>query len=63
MEWWDTSIRFKAVTFTDPDEVILLPASMSSLQITRGAGTPRLRTTTEYVNYQRFLTAGRIVGE
>jgi hypothetical protein len=63
MERWDTSIRFKAISFTNPDEVLVLPASMSSLRITRGAGTPRLRTTTEYMNYQRFLTGGRVIGE
>jgi hypothetical protein len=63
LERMDTSIRFKTVTFTNPDETLMLPASISSLHITRGWGTPRLRTTTEFVNYQRFLTAGRIVGQ
>ena len=62
MERWDTSIQFKSLTFSDPDETLVLPVSSSSLQITRGAGTPRLRTVTEYKNYQRFLTAGRVVG-
>lgn len=61
MERWDTSIRYQAVSFTNPDETLVLPVTMSSLSITRGAGTPRLRTTTDYVNCQRFLTAGRIV--
>jgi hypothetical protein len=63
LERWDRSIRFKPVSFTNPDETLLLQASMSSLQVTRGAGTPRVRTMTEYRNYQRFLTRGRIVGE
>ena len=63
MERWDVSIRFKRMSFTNPDETLVLPASMSSLQVTRGAGTPRLRTTTEYVKYQRFLTGGRVVGQ
>lgn len=62
MERWDTSIRFRRVTFQNPDEVIVLPASLSSVRITRGSGTPRLRTTTDYRNYQRFLTSGRVVG-
>jgi hypothetical protein len=62
LERWDTSTRFKTVSFTNPDETLVLPASVTSLTITRGSGTPRLRTTTEYVNYQRFLTTGRIVG-
>jgi hypothetical protein len=63
MEGWDTSIRFKRVTFTNPDEILILPASTSSLRITRGSGTPRLRTTTDYTKYQRFLTGTRVVGE
>jgi hypothetical protein len=62
MERWDTTIRFKAVKFENPDETLVLPASLSSLRVTRGSGTPRLRTVTDYKNYQRFLTAGRVVG-
>ena len=61
MERWDTSIRFKPVTFQDPHETLVLPASSTSLRITRGAGTPRLRTTTEYSSYRRFITGARIV--
>jgi len=41
MERWDTSIRFKPVTFQDPPETLILPASSTSFRITRGAGTPR----------------------
>ena len=63
MERWDTTIRFKPVTFENPDETLVLPASLTSLRVTRGSGTPRLRTVTNYKNYQRFLTAGRVVGE
>lgn len=63
MERWDTSIRFKPVTFQNPDETLVLPESLSSIRIARGSGAPRLRTTTEYKNYQRFLTGGRVVGE
>jgi hypothetical protein len=63
LERFDTSIRFGPVTFTDPDESLVLPLSSSTLQITRGGGTPRLRTETKYVNYKRFLTGGRVVGD
>jgi hypothetical protein len=63
LERMDTSIRFKPVSFTNPDETLILPATMSSLRITRGSGTPRLRTMTDYTKYQRFLTGGRVVGE
>jgi hypothetical protein len=61
MERWDTTIRFKPVRFQDPDETIMLPATSTSLRVTRGAGTPRLRTTTSYSGYKRFLTGGRVV--
>ena len=62
MERWDTSIRFKPVAFENPPETLVLPESQTSMRITRGSGSPRLRTTTQYKNYQRFLTSGRIVG-
>jgi hypothetical protein len=61
MERWDSSIRFKRVTFQDPEETLVLPIEASTLQITRGAGTPRLRTTTQYQAYRRFITGGRIL--
>ncbi len=61
MERWDSSIRFRRVAFSDPTETLVLPVSATSLQITRGAGTPRLRTTTEYKAYRRFITGARIV--
>jgi hypothetical protein len=61
MERWDSSIRFKAVRFDEPSETLILPVEATSLQITRGAGTPRLRTTTKYTSYRRFMTNGRIV--
>ncbi len=62
MERWDTSVHFKPVAFTNPDETLVLPSTLYSTRITRGSATPRLRTTTDYKNYQRFLTAGRVVG-
>jgi hypothetical protein len=61
MERWDSTIRFKRVTFQDPEETLVLPVESTTLQITRGAGTPRLRTSTRYQAYRRFITAGRIV--
>ena len=61
MERWDSSIRFKRVTFEDPQETLVLPVSSSQLQITRGSGTPRLRTNTQYLSYRRFITAGRVL--
>ena len=61
MERWDSSIRFKRVRFQDPEETLVLPVESSTLQITRGAGTPRLRTSTQYHAYRRFITGGRVV--
>jgi hypothetical protein len=61
MERFDSSIRFKRVSFQDPVETLVLPVTASTLQITRGAGTPRLRTSTQYVAYRRFMTGSRIV--
>lgn len=61
MERLDSTIRFKPIRFSDPDETLILPVSASSLRITRSSGTPRLRTSTEYTQYRRFLTAGRVI--
>jgi len=61
MERWDSSTRFKRVQFQDPEESMVLPVSQSVFQVTRGAGTPRLRTQTQYTAYRRFITGGRVV--
>ena len=61
MERWDSSIRFKRVSFDDPQETLILPVSSTTLQVTRGSGTPRLRTSTQYLAYRRFMTGGRII--
>ena len=61
MERWDSTIRFKRVMFEDPQETLVLPVSSSTLQVTRGSGTPRLRTSTQYQSYRRFMTGGRVI--
>lgn len=61
MERWDSSIRFKRVAFDDPQETLILPVSSTTLQVTRGSGTPRLRTMTQYLAYRRFLTGARVL--
>ncbi len=61
MERWDESTRFRRVAFDNPEETLVLPVSASRLQVIRGAGTPRLRTSTQYVSYRRFMTAARIL--
>ena len=61
IERFDTTMRFKRVTFAEPQEVLVLPVSSTRMNVTRGAGTPRTRTTTTYSGYKRFLTGGRLV--
>lgn len=56
----DTSLRFGRVSFSDPDESLILPQSATELRVMRGAS--RLRTSIRYSNYKRFLTGGRVVG-
>jgi hypothetical protein len=55
----DQSLRYKTVSFSDPDEVILLPQSIDSIAILHG-GLQSIRRTETFSNYRRFLTAGRI---
>jgi hypothetical protein len=57
----DESIVFGPVTFTDPDETLILPLSVDSLTVIRNAGTPRFRETRRFANYRRFITGARIV--
>lgn len=57
----DTTIRYKPVRFSDPDETLMLPASIDSVAVIRDAGIPRLRTTQSFSNYRRFVTGTRVV--
>ena len=57
----DTSIRFRRVAFTDPEETLVLPVESSKLEVSRGSGLPRLRTTTRYQSYRRFMTGARVL--
>jgi hypothetical protein len=57
----DTSIRYRPVTFRDPDETLMLPASVETLQVIRNSGAPRVRKTQVFSKYRRFVTEGRVV--
>ena len=57
-ERFSVSIRYRAVTFREPDETLLLPASIDSLTMARHGGTRRIQT---YSGYRRFVTEGRLV--
>ena len=56
----DTTIRYRTVAFSDPNEVLLLPESIESLIVARG-GLQSTRRTQAYSNYRRFVGAGRVV--
>jgi len=57
----DSSIRYRPVTFRDPDETLMLPASVETLQVIRNSGAPRVRKTQVFSNYRRFVTDGRVL--
>jgi hypothetical protein len=58
----DMSTTYRRVTFKDPDEVLLLPAEISTVNVYRlPEGMNRLRITQTFSNYRRFVTGGRIV--
>ena len=57
----DSSIEYRTVQFSDPDEALLVPASIESLTIVQNAGVPRLRTRQTFSNYRRFTAEGRIL--
>src|SRR4051794_23032427 len=61
VERLDSSVRYRPVSFEDPEEVLMLPASISTVTVVRNAGVPRLRTEQVFSKYQRFLTGGRIL--
>ena len=58
----DLTMRYRAVTFKDPDEVIRLPESIESMTVLRG-GLQSMRRTDTFSNYRRFLGTGRVVKE
>lgn len=61
VERLDSSIRYRRVTFEDPEETVVLPVSKESVTVVRNAGVPRLRTSQTFRNYRRFITGARIV--
>jgi hypothetical protein len=56
----DMTIRYKTVAFRDPDEVLLLPESIVSLNMVRG-GLQSTRRTQTFSDYKRFVTEGRVL--
>ena len=56
----DTTIRYKTVAFSDPDERLLLPESIDSWVVVSG-GLQSTRRNQSYSDYRRFVTESRIV--
>jgi len=52
------SVRYRPVKFQNPDETLLLPASIESTSMSRSGGTRRSQ---KYSDYRRFVTDGRLV--
>jgi hypothetical protein len=57
----DSTIRYTPVTFSAPDETLLLPTRVESVSVIRASGIQRLRVTQTYENYRRFLTETRVI--
>lgn len=64
----DTTLRFKIVRFSDPDETLLLPESIETVQAFSAAygqsedmHASALRVTQTFRNYRRFVTGSRMV--
>lgn len=59
LDRWNVSIRYKSFTFSEPNEIVLLPDSVMYLSVIRGQ--PQQRITHTFTGYQRFVTGGRII--
>ncbi len=58
VERWEGTLRFARVQFAQPDEIVLLPESIDTLTVFRGARS--LRTSQKLDNYRRFLAESSI---
>jgi hypothetical protein len=61
LERSDISVRYRPVTFRDPEETVLLPRSIESAWAWRGGPSSRYRNTQSFSNYRRFVGEGRVV--
>jgi hypothetical protein len=57
----DTTYRYEPVTFSGPDETLLMPSRVEGIAVVKNSGMPRLRITQSFANYRRFVTESRIV--
>jgi hypothetical protein len=55
----DLTLHYREVVFSDPEEVMLLPESITTTTVLR-TGLQSTRRTQQFSDYRRFLTRGRI---
>jgi hypothetical protein len=55
----DLTLHYREVVFNEPDEVMLLPESITTTTVLR-SGLQSTRRTQQFTDYRRFLTRGRI---
>jgi hypothetical protein len=55
----DLTLHYREVAFSDPDEVLLLPESITTTTVLR-TGLQSIRRTQQFTDYRRFLTRSRI---
>ena len=55
----DMILKFARVDFQQPDEAVMLPASIETVHVLRGVPSLRIRQT--LANYRRFLTKSEIL--
>ncbi len=55
----DSSIAYGRVSFSNPDEALMLPTRIDTVSVVQGAS--RVRITQAMANYRRFLTESRLV--
>ena len=55
----DLTLDYREVVFSDPEEVLLLPGSITTTTVLR-TGLQSTRRTQQFTEYRRFLTRGRV---
>jgi hypothetical protein len=61
LDRWDTSLRFRPVAFTEPDETLILPVSIEMVWTFSGSGRATMRSIQRFSDYHRFVTSSRII--
>ena len=57
----ESSTRYQRVKFEDPEESLMLPATIDTVTVIRGAARQRVRISQRFTGHRRFLTDGRLI--